>query len=213
MGRSSLLLETNHSKILIDCGVSPEPAIKGIDANASGENKAFPYLDSANMTINDLDAVILTHAHMDHIGFVPYLFKFGYTGPVYCTPPTRDLAALLLYDYIKLVRGPEARRFTARRTSRQMLMHMVTREYGEVTNVTDEIKLTYHNAGHILGSGTVHLHIGEGMYNIVDTGDMKYGFTRLLDQADTRYPRIDSLFIESTYGGPNDITPNRKQAS
>ena len=80
------------------------------------ENKAFPYLDSANITINDLDAVILTHAHMDHIGFVPYLFKFGYDGPVYCTPPTRDLAALLLYDYIKLVRGAEARRSTARRT-------------------------------------------------------------------------------------------------
>ncbi|EQD39554.1 beta-lactamase domain-containing protein, partial [mine drainage metagenome] len=50
------------------------------------------------------------------------------------------------------------------------------------------------------------------MYNIVSTGDMKYGFTRLLNEADTRYPRIDSLFIESTYGGPNDITTNRKQA-
>jgi Predicted metal-dependent RNase, consists of a metallo-beta-lactamase domain and an RNA-binding KH domain len=93
-----------------------------------------------------------------------------------------------------------------------MLMHMVTRDYGEVTNVTDEIKLTYHNAGHILGSGTVHLHIGEGMYNAVVTGDYKYGFTRLLDEADTRYPRIDALFTESTYGGPRDITQNRKES-
>ena len=55
-----------------------------------------------NISINELDAVILTHAHMDHMGFVPYLFKYGYTGPVYCTPPTRDLVALLLNDYIKL---------------------------------------------------------------------------------------------------------------
>ena len=86
VGRSSMILETNHSKILIDCGISPEPGIKGHDANASGENKAYPYLDSMNTTINDIDAVILTHAHMDHMGFIPYLFKFGYEGPVYCTP-------------------------------------------------------------------------------------------------------------------------------
>ncbi len=211
VGRSSLLIETNHSKILIDCGISPEPGLRGHDVNAQ-ENTAYPYLDSMNITINDLDAVILTHSHMDHIGFVPYLFKFGYTGPVYCTPPTRDLAALLLYDYTKLVMRTGGNPLYGEKDIKTMLMHMVTRDYGEVTNVTDEIKLTYHNAGHILGSGTVHLHIGEGMYNIVTTGDMKYGFTRLLDEADTRYPRIDSLFIESTYGGPNDVTSNRKQA-
>ena len=90
VGRSCLLLETNHSKILIDCGISPEPGIKGLDTTST-ENKAFPYLDSANLTINDIDAVIMTHAHMDHMGFIPYLYKFGYTGPVYATPPSRDL--------------------------------------------------------------------------------------------------------------------------
>ncbi len=212
VGRSSLLIETNHSKILIDCGISPEPGIRGLDANKGGENKAYPYLDALHTTLESLDAVILTHGHMDHMGFVPYLYKFGYTGPIYCTPPTRDLVALLLYDYIKLVMKTGGTPLYSEKDVRTMLSHMITRDYGEVTNVTDEIKLTYHNAGHILGSGTVHLHIGEGMYNIVSTGDMKYGFTRLLDEADTRYPRIDSLFIESTYGGPNDITPNRKLA-
>jgi hypothetical protein len=212
VGRSSLLIETHHSKILIDCGISPEPGIKGADANSGPENRAFPYLDSANITINDIDAVILTHAHMDHMGFVPYLYKFGYTGPVYCTPPTRDLAALLLYDYNRLVQKGGGTPLYGEKDIKAMLLHMITRDYGEVTNVTDEIKLTYHNAGHILGSGTVHLHIGEGLYNIVDTGDFKYGFTRLFDQADTRYPRIDALFMESTYGGPRDITPNRRDA-
>ena len=92
-----------------------------------------------------------------------------------------------------------------------MLTHMITRDYGEVTNVTEEIKLTNHNAGHILGSSIVHLHIGEGLYNIVHTGDMKYGYTRLFDQADTKYPRIDALFIESTYGGSRDIGKDRQQ--
>ncbi len=213
VGRSCLLLETNHSKILIDCGISPEPGIKGLDANAGtgDQNKAFPYLDSANITINDIDAVIMTHAHMDHMGFIPYLFKFGYRGPVYCTPPSRDLAALLLYDYVKLVQKTGGTPLYGEKDIKTMLMHMITRDYGEVTNVTEEIKLTYHNAGHILGSGIVHLHIGEGLYNLVHTGDMKYGYTRLFDQADTRYPRVDALFIESTYGGSRDINKDRGQ--
>ncbi|MGC8538672.1 MAG: beta-CASP ribonuclease aCPSF1 [Candidatus Micrarchaeia archaeon] len=212
VGRSSLLLETNHSKVLIDCGISPEPGVRGADANGNGENKSFPYLDSANMTLNELDAVILTHAHMDHIGFVPYLFKYGYDGPVYCTPPTRDLAALLLYDYHKLVIRGGGTPLYDEKDIKKMLTHMITRDYGEVTNVTDEIKLTYHNAGHILGSAIVHLHIGEGMYNIIHSGDMKYGFTRLFDAADTKYPRIDAMFIESTYGGRNDINPDRQDS-
>lgn len=212
VGRSSLLLETPHSKVMIDCGLSPEPSIKGVGANQSGENEAFPYLDSAGFSINELDAVIITHAHMDHIGFIPYLFKFGYSGPVYCTPPTRDLAALLLNDYIKLVQRSGGTPLYDEKDVRKMLLHMIPRDYNEVTNITDELKLTYHNAGHILGSGTVHLHVGEGMYNIVHTGDMKYGFTRLFDSAVVKYPRIDALFTESTYGGPGDITPNRRDS-
>ena len=213
VGRSSLLLETPHSKIILDCGLSPEPAIRGLEANNGSDiNKAFPYLDSANLSINELDAVVLTHAHMDHIGFVPYLFKFGYDGPVYCTPPTRDLAALLLNDYIRLSSRAGGTPLYSEKDVRKMLMHTITRDYGEVTNITDELKLTYHNAGHILGSATVHLHVGEGMYNIVHTGDLKYGFTRLYDPASTKYPRIDSLFIESTYGGNGDVTKNRGEA-
>ena len=211
VGRSCLLLETNHSKILIDCGISPDPGIKGFDTTST-ENKAFPYLDNANLTINDIDAVIMTHAHMDHMGFIPYLYKFGYTGPVYCTPPSRDLAALLLYDYNKLVMRTGGTPLYGEKDIKTMLSHMITRDYGEVTNITEEIKLTYHNAGHILGSGIVHLHIGEGLYNIVHTGDIKYGFTRLYDQADTKYPRIDALFIESTYGGQKNIGHDRQSS-
>ncbi len=208
VGRSSLLLETPNSKILIDCGISPEPSARGSDAEAS---RAFPYLDSANLSINDLNAVVITHSHMDHMGFIPYLFKYGYDGPVYCTPPTRDLFALLLKDYTKLVQRSGGTPLYDEKDVRKMLLHTITREYNEVTNITDEMKLTYHNAGHILGSGTVHLHVGEGMHNIVHTGDMKYGFTRLFDSANIRYPRVDSLFMESTYGGQNDITPNRHE--
>ena len=180
----------------------------------SDSNSAFPYLDSANISINDIDAVVLTHAHMDHVGFVPYLFKFGYTGPVYCTPPSRDLAALFLNDYIKLVQKTGGTPIYGEKDVRNMLMHTITRDYGEVTNITEEIKLTYHNAGHLIGSAIVHLHIGEGLYNVVHTGDFKYGFTRLYDPASTRYPRIDALFMESTNGGHSGdaISPNRNDS-
>jgi hypothetical protein len=213
VGRSSMLLETKNSKILIDCGISPEPGLRGAAANEDSEvNKAFPYLDAANFSIEELDAVVLTHAHMDHIGFVPYLFKYGYKGPVYCTTPTRDLAALLLNDYFRLVQKSGGVPLYDEKDIRSMLLHIVPREYGEVTNITNELKLTYHNAGHILGSAIVHLHVGEGEYNLVHTGDMKYGFTRLFDSADTKYPRMDALFIESTYGGRNDSSGNRKDA-
>jgi len=213
VGRSTLLLETPNSKVIIDCGLSPEPSIKGLDANGDSDvNKAFPYLENANLSINELDAIVLTHAHMDHVGFIPYLYKFGYDGPVYCTPPTRDLAALLLNDYIRLVEKSGGTPLYEEKDIRKMLTHMITREYDEVTNITDELKLTYHNAGHILGSATVHLHVGEGVYNIVHTGDMKYGFTRLFDPASVKYPRIDALFIESTYGGANDVTKGRNES-
>ncbi|MEM3215990.1 MAG: beta-CASP ribonuclease aCPSF1, partial [Candidatus Micrarchaeaceae archaeon] len=209
---SSMLLETPHSKIMIDCGISPEPGIRGADANNGEANKAFPYLNNANISINELDAVIVTHAHMDHIGFIPYLFKYGYEGPVYCTPPTRDLMALLLNDYVKLVEKSGGTPLYDEKDIKKMLTHTIIRDYGEVTSVTDEFKLTYHNAGHILGSAIVHLHVGEGAYNIVHTGDIKYGYTRLFDMANTKFPRIDALFIESTYGGQNDIVANRDTA-
>ena len=95
---------------------------------ASDINNAFPYLDSANISINDMDAVVLTHAHMDHVGFVPYLFKFGYTGPVYCTPPTRDLATLFLNDYIRLVQKTGGTPLYGEKDVRSMLMHTITRD-------------------------------------------------------------------------------------
>jgi hypothetical protein len=66
-----------------------------------------------------------------------------------------------------------------------------------------------YNAGHILGSASVHLHVGEGAHNLVYSGDIKFGFTKLFEPATTKFPRLETLFIESTYGGRNDITINR----
>src|SRR3989338_4039495 len=79
VGRSCILLQTPQSKILLDCG---------IDVAGKGKDK-FPYLDAPEFRLNELDAIILSHAHLDHSVLVPYLYKMGYRGPIYMTAPTR----------------------------------------------------------------------------------------------------------------------------
>jgi KH/beta-lactamase-domain protein len=202
VGRSAMLVQTPHSKVLIDCGVNSE---------TREPTKAYPYLNAMNLALDELDAVIVTHAHLDHSGFVPYLFAYGYDGPVYCTPPTQDLMALLQFDYVDVTVKERSTAPYAEKDIRKVISHCVTREYGEVTDITPEIRLTFHNAGHILGSASVHLHIGDGLHNLVYTGDIKYGYTKLFDQADTQYPRIETLFIESTYGWHDYLMPQRQE--
>ncbi|MEM4599664.1 MAG: MBL fold metallo-hydrolase RNA specificity domain-containing protein, partial [Candidatus Methanomethylicaceae archaeon] len=91
------------------------------------------------------------------------------------------------------------------------LLHTIALDYGEVTDISPDIRLTFHNAGHILGSAMVHLHIGEGLHNIVFTGDFKYAKTRLLEPASSSFPRVETLIMESTYGAPSDIIPSREE--
>ena len=82
-----------------------------------------------------------------------------------------------------------------------MVKHTITLEYDEVTDVTPDIRITMYNAGHILGSAMVHLHVGNGLHNILYSADQKYGKTMLLDPAVTVFPRLETLLLESTYGG------------
>lgn len=201
VGRSCLLVQTPHSKVLIDVGVNPA---------TSDPTKAYPYLNMTGFSLKDIDAVVISHGHMDHMGFLPYLFAYGYEGPVYCTPPTRDFMALLQQDYLNLcnkvfnVDAPYKKK-----DIQKELRNVITVDYEEVVDITPEIKMTLYNAGHILGSSSVHLHIGEGAHNLVYSADLKFGFTRLFEPANTRFPRLETLFIESTYGGRNDISVNR----
>jgi KH/beta-lactamase-domain protein len=201
VGRSCLLVQTQNSKVLVDVGVN---------ASTSDTSKAYPYLNMLGFSIKSLDAVVISHGHMDHMGFLPYLFAYGYDGPVYCTPPTRDLMVLLQQDYINLCKKSlNIEPLYSKKDIHNELKHVIPVDYSEVVDITPEIKMTLYNAGHILGSASVHLHIGEGAHNLVYTGDMKFGFTRLFDPANTRFPRVETLLIESTYGGRNDLTINR----
>ncbi|MDH5811270.1 MAG: beta-CASP ribonuclease aCPSF1 [Candidatus Methanomethylicaceae archaeon] len=200
VGRQAILVQTLDSKVLIDCGVKP---------GAQNPLDEFPRLDEVDL--QDLDAVIVTHAHLDHCGLVPLLFKYGYNGPVYCTKPTKSLMILLQLDYLDVaVKEGRPPPYGLKEVKKELL-NTIALDYGEVTDISPDIRLTLHNAGHILGSAMVHLHIGEGLHNIVYTGDFKYARTRLLEPATSSFPRAETLIMESTYGAPNDVVPSREE--
>jgi hypothetical protein len=202
VGRSCMLLSTPESRIIIDCGV-----------NVGSDDSATPFLYVPEVyPLNQIDAVVLTHAHLDHAGLVPMLYKYGYEGPIYCTPPTRDLCVLLQLDYIEIA-GREGKRLPYDSGMiREALKHTITLNYGDVTDIAPDTKLTMHNSGHILGSSIAHFHIGDGLYNVAFTGDTKFERTRLFDPAVCNFPRLETLVTEATYGGTNSIQPSRKEA-
>ena len=201
VGRSSTLLMTKDSKVLIDCGVR------------FSQDAGTPYLNIPEvLPFDSLDALVLTHAHLDHCGLVPLLFKYGFDGPVYCTAPTRDLSSLLLIDYLKVAYGEGKTAPYDSSHIREMVKHTIPLRYGDTTDIAPDLRLTLQNAGHILGSSIAHFHIGDGVHNIAFTGDMKYEKTWLFPPAHDSFPRLETLVIESTYGGRNDFQPTRKEA-
>lgn len=202
VGRSATLLQTRESRILIDVGMDP----------ANGDS--FPYFSVPEMQpLDAIDAVVITHAHMDHCGLLPVLYKYGYDGPIYCTAPTRDLMSILLIDSLKVSYG-EARKSPFDSSHiRDAVMHTIPLKYGETTDISPDIRLTFQNAGHILGSAVAHFHIGDGLHNIAFTGDMKFEKTWLFNATNNRFPRLETLVIESTYGGHSDFQPSRVDAS
>jgi KH/beta-lactamase-domain protein len=203
VGRSAFLVQTRESSILLDCGINP---------GSSRPFEAFPRLDHPAFEIDSLDAVVVSHAHLDHCGLVPFLFKYGYDGPIYCSAPTLSLMTLLQLDYLDVASKQGIIPPYDQKDVRECVLHTIPLRYGVVTDIAPDVRLTLHNAGHILGSSIVHLHIGEGLHNIVYTGDYKYAKTMLLEPATAEFPRVETVITESTYGGPDDIMPSRAEA-
>jgi len=203
VGRASFILSTSETRILIDCGDKP------------GSEDEVPYLqvnEALGAGANTIDAVVLTHAHLDHSAFIPLLFKYGYDGPIYCTEPTRDLMGLLTLDYLDVAAKEGRTPPYDSEMVREAIKHTITLDYGDVTDIAPDVKLTFHNAGHILGSAVSHFHIGDGLYNVAFSGDIHYEDTRLFNGAVNDFPRVETLVLESTYGGRNDYQTDQEDS-
>ncbi|CAB3289601.1 RNA-metabolising metallo-beta-lactamase [Methanocaldococcus lauensis] len=180
IGMSCVEIETQERRILLDCGMSPD-------------NNSIPQIDDKN-----IDAVIVSHAHLDHCGAIPF-YKFK---KIYCTHPTADLMYLTWKDTLNLTKS-------FKEEDIQYAMESIeTLNYYEEKKISENIKFKFYNAGHILGSASIYLEV-DGK-KILYTGDINEGPSRTLLPADTDIDEIDVLIIESTYGSPLDIKPSRK---
>ena len=203
VGRSAILVSTRESNVLLDCGINP---------GSTSSLAAYPRLDIPEFDLDALDAIVISHAHLDHCGFLPFLFKYGYDGPVYCSAPTSSLMTLLQLDYLDVASKQGTMPPYGQKDVRDTVMHTIPLRYGSVTDIAPDIRLTLHNSGHILGSSVVHLHIGEGLHNLVYTGDYKFGKSMLLEPAIAMFPRVETIITESTYGATTDIMPTRAES-
>jgi predicted metal-dependent RNase len=188
VGRSAVLLECGE-KILLDCGIKP------------AKEPEYPLLD--RRTARSLDRVVLSHAHLDHSGYLPWLYAHGYRGHVEITKPTRDLIQLLLADFLRLNRRncPYAQADADR-----LLKSTSIREFDEPFR-TKATTMRFRAAGHILGAAMAEIHAGSR--RIIYSGDIDIRESRLLEGAATGL-EADTLILESTYGSRQDKHPSLK---
>jgi len=198
------LVEAHNQHILLDCGLH-----RGPREEARSRNQHFPFDPTT------LDAVVLSHAHVDHCGNLPNLVRQGYQGPIYCTPATRDLIAVMLADSARIqeedaaVAGKVGQKHAAARRPLYTRMdaavtvdQCITIPYGQTFELSPTVQVEFIDAGHILGSAMVLLTIRQGgrTYRITFTGDVGRRGLPFLSEA-SAIPAADLLICESTYGG------------
>ena len=201
---SCYLLTTSSSRVLLECGM-----FQGDARTEALNQRPFPF------DPRGIDAVVLSHAHLDHGGLLPKLVKDGFRGTIYCTPATQDLLGLLLKDAAYLEqRDVEWENKVRRRAGRTPVEPIYTVDDVEAalalvqpvafdtpTRIADELELRFGEAGHILGAATVDLRIADGgkPVRLVFSGDLGNAASLLLrDPAPV--DGADVLLMESTYG-------------
>ncbi len=203
---SCYLLSTRGSRVLLECG-----ARQGREAEDTNRGNH----DELPAGLADVDAVILSHAHLDHSGALPRLVRQGFQGPIYCTPATADLLRVLLMDAVFLhLRDIQSENHWRERAGKPLLEPQYMPEdceavlklcvevgYGEATAVSCDIALRFHDAGHILGSAIVELEVSEGekTRRVVFSGDLGNAESVLMPPP-TAMESADVVLMEGTYG-------------
>ena len=204
---SMYLLETDNAKILLDCGL-----FQGRREEEEANKESFPF------DVNQLTALVLSHAHLDHSGRIPKLVAEGYNGPLHMTLPTCELLEIMLKDAASLQeRDVEWENKRRRRSGKSEIEPLYTMEdveealklcnglgYGQRREIVSGVEICFHDAGHILGSAIVEVFITEeGVEKkLVFSGDLGNSFAALLRDPEI-IEQADVLLMESTYGDRN----------
>jgi metallo-beta-lactamase family protein len=203
---SCYLLETSNTRVLVDCGLYQERKYQ--DRNWQ------PFLFSPD----SIDAVFLTHAHLDHCGLLPKLVRDGYRGPIYCTQATAEIAEIILLDAANLQeedaaykakrhkhegrRGPylELPLFTAGDAG-AVIPHFAPIEYGACTSLSESVEGCYYEAGHVLGAATIGINIARKgqKRRIIFSGDIGEPDRPIINDPEI-FNEADYVVVESTYG-------------
>jgi predicted metal-dependent RNase len=198
VGRSCFVLEFDSHKIMIDAGLK---------IGGKPEEK-FPLFDLKSS--ESLDCIVITHAHIDHIGWLPFIVKNGFIGKIFATKPTRDLMHLLLSDAAGIAKENKENFYNTKDIDKTMELVQPI-EYDKETQIMQGVTLTFLKSGHILGAAQALLEINGK--NLLYTSDLNVRSSNLLDAAELPNKKIDFLIIESTYSGKTDLLPSLKIAS
>lgn len=203
-GSKHLITTAKGLKILLDCGMYQG---KGLETDAMNRNLGFDP--------EDIDYLILSHAHIDHSGLIPYIYKLGFRGTVICTPATRDLCSIMLADAGKIQENdtytnnkkrarqnlPPLDPIYTLEDARACMQCFISVPYHKEFSIEDEVFITFSDAGHILGSAVVNLVVKEGKKRIrlAFTGDIGRYTKRILKEPEA-FPQANYIIMESTYG-------------
>jgi metallo-beta-lactamase family protein len=206
------LLQLNGQKFLLDCGL-----YQGHRGEAFQRNRQFPF------AAKDIHAVVLSHAHIDHCGNLPNLVRQGFSGPIYCTPATRDLMAIMLADSAK-IQEEDADYLNHKRKQGEPVIEPLYRpenvpptvrlaqtvEYGREQEIATGLRFRYLDAGHLLGSAMVSMNIQNNgrQQTLTFTGDLGRKNLPILRDPEA-VQSADFLISESTYGGRTHPPPEQ----
>ena len=203
-GSKHLITTKKGLKILLDCGMYQG---KGLETDAMNRDLGF--------NPAEIDYLILSHAHIDHSGLIPYIYKEGFRGTVLCTPATRDLCAIMLADAGRIQMAdvhtfnkkrkeqgePPVEPIYTEQDAQECMSCFISVPYHKPFNIEGEVTVQFFDAGHILGSSCVYLEIKDGRRTIKlgFTGDIGRYNKRILKDPEP-FPQVDYLIMESTYG-------------
>lgn len=201
---SKTLLDTSNGRVLVDCGL-----FQGRKKLRLQNWAPFP------VPPDSIDAVVLTHAHIDHCGYLPRLARLGFRGPIYCTEGTRKLAEIVLPDsgYLQEEEANYANRtgyskhqpalpLYTRADAIACLDQLETVPFDVVQNILPDVEATWRRAGHILGAASISLHLTNHDRDVMFSGDLGHPTHPLL-LPPAPIGRADVVVVESTYGDAN----------